>query len=123
MRTALANLKNKKSPGPDGILTEYLKVFGNIYEDILLKMIRILFSRQLYPPDWDTNYLRPIYKKDESGNPDNYRGIALGSAFAKLFSTILLNRLLKYIETHNLISPNQIGFMKGSRTTDHILLL
>ena len=28
-----------------------------------------------------------------------------------------------YIETNKLISPNQIGFMNGSRTSDHIILL
>ena len=123
MNKALHDLKRRKSPGPDGILTEYLKVFGELYEDNLLKIIRIIFSGHLYPPEWDINYLKPIYKKDDTENPDNYRGIALGSSFAKLFSTILLNRLLNYIETKNLISPNQVGFVKGSRTSDHIFLL
>ena len=36
---------------------------------------------------------------------------------------ILLKRLKNYIETTKLISPNQIGFMKGSRTSDRIFLL
>ena len=43
--------------------------------------------------------------------------------YAKLFSFILLNRLNGYIEKNKLISPNQIGFMKGCRTSDHVLLL
>ena len=47
----------------------------------------------------------------------------MGSSFAKLFSQILLNRLVKFTDTHKLISPNQIGFMKGCRTSDHIFLL
>ena len=123
MRDALRQLKNRKSPGPDRIIAEYLKVFGENYECILLKIIRTLFARHLYPPQWDTNYLKPIHKKDDIEDPDNYRGIALGSPFAKLFSLILHNRLKNYIETKQLISPNQIGFMKGSRTSDHIFLL
>ena len=40
-----------------------------------------------------------------------------------MFSFILLNRLNKYIEAKNLISPNQIGFMKECRTSDHVFLL
>ena len=32
MSGALKQLKNKKSPGPDGILAEYLKAFGENYE-------------------------------------------------------------------------------------------
>ena len=123
MREAISKLKNKKSPGPDGIPVEYLKVFGGMYEDILLKIVRILFSRHIYPPQWDTNYLIPIYKKDDVEDPDNYRGLAVGSSFAKLLSLILLGRLVNFITTYKLISPNQIGFMKGSRTSDHIFLL
>ena len=71
MNKALHDLKHKKSPGPDGILTEYLKVFGEMFEDILLKIIRIIFSRHLYPPEWDKNYLKPIHKKDDTEDPDN----------------------------------------------------
>ena len=56
-------------------------------------------------------------------DPDNYRGIAIGSAFAKLYSLILLNRLIKFIDNKGLISPNQIGFMKSCRTADHNFLL
>ena len=121
MSDALKQLKNKKSLGTDGILAEYLD--GENYEGTLLKIIRILFARHLYHPQWDTNYLTPIHKKDDIKDTDNYRGIALGSSFAKLFSLILLKRLKNYIETNKLISPNQIGFMKGSRTSEHIFLL
>ena len=90
MNKALNDLKCKKSPGPDGILAEYLKVFGEMYEDNLLKIIRILFSRHLYPPEWDKNYLKPIHKKEDTEDPDNYRGIALGSSFAKLIRKTLV---------------------------------
>ena len=69
------------------------------------------------------NFLKPIYKKGSSEDPDNYRGIAIGSALAKLFSIILLNRLTKYINQKKLISVKQIGFMKGTGTSDHIFLL
>ena len=123
IREALTQLKSKKSPGPDGVLVEYLKIFGETFEDILLKIIRQLFAKHVYPTQWNSNYLKPIYKKGGLEDPDNYRGLAIGSAFAKLFSLILLKRLTEYIERKNFISTKQIGFMKGSRTSDHIFLL
>ena len=123
LREALHQLKDNKAPGPDKIQIEYLKAFGENFAGILLKIIRQLFSRHIYPPQWNANYLKPIYKKDDRTNPDNYRGLAIGSALAKLFSMILLKRLVKYIEKTNIISPNQIGFMINSRTSDHIFLL
>ena len=120
---ALQAMKNNKAPGPDKILVEYLKAFGEPFAGILVKIIRKLFAQNVYPPQWNSNYLKPIFKKDDKEDPDNYRGLAIGSALAKLFSMILLNRLLKYIHKFKLISANQIGFMKGSRTSDHIFLL
>ena len=41
----------------------------------------------------------------------------------KIFSKILYNRLGKYLDTNSIICKKQIGFKKGSRTSDHILTL
>ena len=67
--------------------------------------------------------MKPIYKNDSTKVPDNYRGLAIGSAFSKLFSFILLKRVINFIELKNLLSPEQIGFIKGKRTSDHIFFL
>ena len=113
----------RKKLGPDRVLYDYLKVFGEAHGDILLKMINGIFCENVYPEDWNLNYLKPIYKKGDILDPDNYRGIAIGSSFAKLYSLILLNRLIEFIDEKGLISPNQIGFMNSHRTSDHNFLL
>ena len=41
----------------------------------------------------------------------------------KFFSKILYNRLEQYLDTNSIICKKQIGFKKGSRTSDHILTL
>ena len=84
LRDALKDLKVGKTPGPDGILTEYLKMFGNTYESILLNIVNKAFSAHIYPSQWDTSFLKPIFKKGDTGDADNFRGLAIGSAFAKL---------------------------------------
>ena len=123
LRDALKEMKCKKSPGPDGILTEYLKIFGDIAEPILLKLIRLMFANHIYPTKWTLNFLKPIYKKGNADDTHNFRGLAIASALAKLYSLIMLKRLTKYIKVNKYISPNQIGFMEGFRTSDHIFLL
>ena len=123
LREALQKVKINKAPGPDGILGEYVKVFGHTFEDILLKLVNIIFSQQIYPAEWAENFLKPIFKKGSTADPGDYRGLAIGPAFAKLFSFILLKRLLDYIDIKKIISPEQIGFMKGKSTSDHIFLL
>ena len=121
LRKALSLLKNHKAPGCDRITAEYLKAFAESFGDILLKIIQNLFSKNVYPTDWISNFLKPIYKKGENVDPDNYRGLAIGSAMAKLHSLILLGRLTEFIKNKDLISANQIGFM--TCTSDHIFLL
>ena len=89
----------------------------------MLKLIQKIFSEKVYPTKWTINYLKPIYKKGNVRDTNNFRGLAIGSAFGKLYNIILLNRLMKYIGHRKLISPHQIWFMKNSSTSDHIFLL
>ena len=121
LRKALTLLKNHKAPGCDRITGEYLKAFAESFGDILLKIFQKLFAQNIYPSEWISNFLKPIYKKGDSLDPDNYRGLAIGAAMAKLYSLILLGRFTEYIKMNGLISPNQIGFM--TCTFDHIFLL
>ena len=121
LRKALSLLKNHKAAGCDRITAEYLKAFAESFGEILLQILRNLFAQQIYPSEWAANYLKPIYKKGESMDPDNYRGLAIGAAMAKLYSLILLGRLTEYIDKKDIISVNQIGFMTS--TSDHIFLL
>ena len=94
-----------------------------INSNITLKLVNVIFSERFYPSQWVTNFLNHIYKKGSTSDPENVRGLAIGSAFAKLFSFILLNRLVKLIDLKKLISPKQFGFMKGMITSDHIFFL
>ena len=75
----------------------------------------------LVSPSWTTDFLKPIFKKGEKNDPDNYRGLAIGSAFAKLFSQILLNRLTEFVDTKNLLSPHQGGFRKGMSLIEKVV--
>ncbi len=45
------------------------------------------------------------------------------SNLGKLFSSILNNRIVNFLNEHNVLSPCQIGFLPNYRTTDHIYSL
>ena len=115
--------KSGKAVGPHQILTEYLKVFGQTFEPMMLKLIRKIFSQNMYPDIWTINFLKSIFKKGLENDTNNFRGLAIGSSLGKLYSHILLNHLMIYIKDNSLISSNQIGFMKNAKTSDHIFLL
>ena len=120
---AINRLNKKSSPGPDGILCKHLFSCKKQLLPMLELFCNKLFTHASQPKTQSLNFLKPAYKKGENWNPDNYRGIAVGSALGKIFELILLTRLEKRIEMTHPISPNQIGFKKGHRTGDHIFVL
>ena len=73
----------------------------------------------LYPAQWSKNILTPLFKGGELDDPDNYRGIFVSSCFAKLYNAVLNEQLINATGKFNLISREQIGFLKEFRTTNH----
>ena len=67
-----------------------------------------------------------MLKSGTPDNPDNYRGISIGSCVGKVYSMVLFNRLINAIDKFNLLSKSQIqqiGFIKGYRTADHTFII
>ena len=93
---------------------------------MLMPLLSIFYNRMFelakQPKEFASNFLVSIPKKGDLWDLDNYRGIAIGSALAKIYCLILLNRLEEKAAV-NPISPNQIGFEKGHRTADHVFVL
>ena len=116
-------LKRNKSPGLDNILSEFLVAGKDCLIRPLCKLFNLIFRSHSYPKQWTLNLLKPIHKKESATNPENYRGIAISSCLSKLYSSVLLFCLQEYVDKHNLLSDNQIGFRKGKQTSDHIFIL
>ena len=123
INAAIKTLKNNKSAGFDSIINEMLK-HSQVY---LLKCFKKLFNKVLgtgkFPELWAKGFIVPIYKNGPKDDPNNYRGITIGSSVGKLFSKILNTRLVNFITKQQIIGPEQIGFCKGKRTSDHMFVL
>ena len=118
---SLKLLKNGKAAGLDSILNEQLKCSNGQLLRILLNLFNACLDLGVYP--WNTAVVTPLHKKGDIRNPDNYRAIAIGSNLGKLFSTILLRRLLTFRQKCAQDTIYQLGFCQGARTTDHLLTL
>jgi hypothetical protein len=46
----------------------------------------------------------------------NYRPISLFTNFSKVLVTVMHNRLNHYLQTNNLLAPEEFGFWKGMST-------
>ena len=121
--SAFKKLNKNASEGPDRVSGKLVYDARDSLSPLLLDMFNKAFCHVLHPSLWSENFLKSIFKKDDAADPNNYRGIAVGSIVGKLFNLVLLSRLEKRIQTTNPISCNQIGFIKGHRTADHIFAL
>ena len=54
---------------------------------------------------------------------NNYRGIAVGSLFCKIFESVMYTRYNNALEGANLRNPSQFGFRKGHGTLDGLFVL
>ncbi|KAL4103343.1 hypothetical protein QTP88_018720 [Uroleucon formosanum] len=117
----IKKLKNNKSPGENNVVAELLKNGGNAIKDEIWKMIKEIWETEVMPGEWNTAILCPIFKKGDTLDPKNYRGISLLDTCYKILSTLLLERITPYAE--GIIGRYHCGFIKGKSTIDHIFTL
>ena len=123
VRKAIKKLKTGRSAGKEKILNECFRVLKPCLVLPITKLFNLILDTEKYPSAWCINLLVTLYKGGGSNDPDNYRGISIGSCLAKLYRTVLYLRILEVNEKFQLITNKQIGFLKGFRTADHLLVL
>ena len=118
VRRVLRSLKMNKAPGPDGIPARFLKEFADELAPVLCRLFRLILTTSTYPSSWKHALVQPVPKKGDHSNPSNYRPIALTSAIAKVFESLLNSHFLKHLESNSLLSDHQYGFRKARSTGD-----
>ena len=76
-----------------------------------------------YPSSWSKGIIIPLHKKGDTSDPNNYRRISLVSCFAKLFNTIVNNRLKEWTIKYDKLTDAQFGFKENHSTSDAIFIL
>ena len=103
----LRSLKTDKASGPDGIPPRFLKEFGEELAPVLCHLFRLSLISCTYPSSWKHALVQSVPKKGDCSNPSNYCSIALTSAVAKVFETLLNSHFIKHLKSNNLLSDHQ----------------
>lgn len=121
---ASRKLKNNKACGFDNITNEMIKCSIEIMSTCLIKLFNHILHSEKYPASWSKGYINPIYKrKGDKSEPCNYRGITISSCLGKLFTYIINSRFNEFLLKNKILKNEQIGFIPGNRTSDHIFVL
>ena len=72
---------------------------------------------------WKLANVTPIFKKEDKQLVKNYRPISLLPICGKMFEKLIFNSLYFYLNSNNLITPNQSGFRPGDSCSNQLLFL
>ena len=121
---ASKRLKNGEAFGDDAICNEMIKCFVHTrFIDIIRAIFNAIYLKSYFPKLWKVGYIIPIFKPDDSFDLSNYRGITVSSCLGKLFTLVINERLIEFLDARNNLSHYQIGFRRGYRTANHVFIL
>lgn len=116
----LKAIDSNKSPGPDNISPRVLKFCAPVISSHLAVLFNALLAVGIFPTILKQSYVVPIYKSGDKSNVKNYRPIAIQSAIAKIFESLVLDRLNFFLAPY--ISQSQHGFSHGRSTITNLLV-
>ena len=113
-------LANGKTPGPDEIPNEVLKMLPPEVKRVIHKLFVLMWAAGYTPAEWKASTTCLLHKKGPATDPSNYRPIGLANTVYKLWTSVVQRVLYEYAETHMILSETQSGFKQ--RTGRHIPL-
>ena len=98
------------SAGWDSISMHIVKNAFNTIKKPLGHIINISFSTGIFPLELKIARVLPLYKSGEASHFSNYRPVSVLPAISKVFEKLLYQRLLSFVNTHNILYAFQFGF-------------
>jgi len=111
----LGNLKSS-SPGYDEISAEVVKSVKKTIVIPLTYLCNLSLITGKVPHSLKIAKVTPIYKKGSKDIIANYRPVSVLPVFSKIYERLVYNRIMKFIEKHNILHKHQFGFRKNHST-------
>ena len=115
---ALFKLPNGKSPGPDGLTTEFYKQFWDVLGNDLLEVITSSYERGLLTESQRLASIKCLPKKGDIKDVKNWRPISLLNVDYKILAKVLSLRLLELLPS--VISEEQTCSLKGRKISHNL---
>uniref|UniRef100_W5NLN7 Reverse transcriptase domain-containing protein n=1 Tax=Lepisosteus oculatus TaxID=7918 RepID=W5NLN7_LEPOC len=122
IKKVIDKLKVNKSPGNDGLTTEFYKTFRDDLAELLLLVFKESIEKGVLPTSMTQGLITIIPKPDKDHLLiDNWRPITLINNDGKILASIFAERLKTGLDS--IIDESQSGFMKGRHICNNIRLV
>ena len=115
------NLNIHKSPGLDHLSPLILKECALELSTSLCNLLNKSFHSGSLPSDWKIAHIIPVHKTGPKHKKENYRQISPTSIICKTAEKIVKSRVVSFWTEHQLLNPNQFGYLKGRSTVSQLL--
>ena len=116
---ALKQMKNGKSPGSDGLTTEFFKIFWNTIKHFYINSINYSYENGNLTELQKQGVISLLPKKDKDlASLNNWRPISILNIDYKITSKAIANRIKKVLNI--IINDCQTGFLKGRYIGENI---
>ena len=105
----------------DMIPSKLLKMAVSIVAPSLTAIFTKSIITGIYPIEWKTARVTPVFKKGVKSDLNNYRPISVIPAVSKVFEKIVYDQLYQYLNDNKLLSSCQSGFRSFHSTLTALL--
>ena len=121
VKRKLDGIKYGKSPGPDNITSNILRMCSESLAEPLCLIFQNSLDTGQVPRDWKLAKVVPIFKKGARGKPSNYRPVSLTSLVGKIMESLIRDKVTDHLITNALINLSQHGFMADRSCQTNLL--
>ena len=112
---------NGRSPGPDGLPNDVLKLMPEAYHRCTLKLFRTLVRIGRVLPSFKVSETVLLHKRGDPTRLSNFRPVGLSNALGKLFTACVADCMSALCEEHGVLSDSQCGFRANLSCTRQLL--
>ena len=117
------HLKNNKSPGIDGVTSEFIKMCKGPLIPYITEILNYIIEFREFPKVWACGIRSAIFKSGKRNEVDNYRGITILPIMEKIFEIAVYKRLYFVNEAFDDVDRYNGGFLCDSRTSDNLFII
>ena len=96
-----------------------IKIIHQSFQNIAQPLVTIIntsLSTGVFPESLKIAKVIPVFKADDPTLFSNYRPISILPAFSKLFEKVMYNRLINFLNLHNILYSGQFWFRNNYST-------
>ena len=113
----LRGCDQKKACGHDNLLVKLLVDSAQYISHPLSYIFNLSLQLGIFPDSMKIAKVSPVYKKKgDREQPGNYRPISVLPVLSKIFEKLVNGRLIKFLDTYEILYKHQYGFRDNHST-------